>query len=186
MANEPNPNNNEPNANTPDVASLEARIKELEKDNAALRKTNTEASADASRHKHEKEELKKQLEAKMTEEEKAKATQAEAEAALQRRIAELEAKERTATLVSIGFEADAAEEFAKAFTENNFDGLVEGIRKFIDTHDKALKDSNIQNNPTIKSNGNTGKTMTKDEIMAVRDPVERQRLIGENLELFTE
>ena len=184
MANEPNPNNNDTNY-TPDIASLEARIKELEKDNAALRKTNTEASADASKHKHEKEELKRQLEAKMTEEEKAKASQAEAEAALHQRIAELEAKERTATLASIGFEADAAEEFANAFKENNFDGLVEGIRKFIDTHDKALKDSNIQNNPTINSNGNTGKTMTREEILAVKDPVERQRLIGENLELFT-
>ena len=185
MANDPVNPNNEPN-NTPDVASLEAKIKELEKDNAALRKTNTEASADASRHKHEKEELKKQLDARMTEEEKAKAAQAEAEAALHQRIAELEAKERTATLVSIGFETDTAEEFATAFKDNNFDGLVEGIRKFIDTHDKGIKDSNIQNNPTIKSNGNTGKAMTREEILAVRDPIERQKLIGENLELFTE
>ena len=185
MANEPNPNNNEPNT-TPDTASLEAKIKELEAENGKLRKANTEASADASKWKKSYLETDEKLKAKMTEEEKAKATQAEAEAALHQRIVELEAKERTATLSSIGFDADTANEFVKAFNDGNFDGLAEGIRKFIELHDKELKDSKIQNNPTIKSNGNTGKTMTKDEIMAVKDPIERHRLMAENIDLFTE
>ena len=64
MANEPNPNNNEPNS-TPDTASLEEKIKALESENSKLRKSVTEASADASKHKHEKEELRKQLEARI-------------------------------------------------------------------------------------------------------------------------
>lgn len=184
MANEPNPNGNEPN-NTPDTAALEAKIKELESENGKLRKSVTEASADASKHKHEKEELKKQLDARMTEDEKAKAAQADATAAMQQRIVELEAKERTATLASIGFDAETADTFAKAFSENNFDGLVEGIRKFIDAHDKALKDQNIQNNPTIKSNGNSTVAKTRDEILAIKDPTERQQAIADNIELFT-
>lgn len=173
-----NVENNDQTKETVDTATLEARIKALESENGKLRKANTEASADASKWK-------KQYQDTLSEADRAKAEKADAEAAMQQRIDQLEAKERTATLASIGFEADAAEEFANAFKENNFDGLVEGIRKFIDTHDKALKDSNIQNNPTINSNGNTGKTMTREEILAVKDPVERQRLIGENLELFT-
>ena len=184
MANEPNPNNNDTN-NTPDTASLEARVKALEEENGKLRKANTEASADASKHKHEKEELRKQLEARMTEDEKAKASQAEAQAAMQQRIDELETKERTATLVSMGFDNETAEAFANAFKENNFDGLAEGIRKFIDLHDKALNDSQIRNNPTISSNGKTSVTMTRDEILAIKDPVVRQQKIAENIELFT-
>ena len=184
MANEPNPNNNDTN-NTPDTAALEAKIKELESENGKLRKSVNEASADASKHKHDKEELRKQLEARMSEDEKAKASQAEAQAAMQQRIDELEAKERTATLMSIGFDNETAEAFAEAFKNGNFDGLAEGIRKFIDAHDKALNDSQIQNNPTISSNGKSSVTKTREEILAIRDPSERQQAIAENIELFT-
>jgi len=184
MANEPNPNNNETN-NTPDTAALEARIKELENENGKLRKTNTEASADASKWKKQFLETDEKLKAKMSDEEKAKVSQAEAQAAMQQRIDELEAKERTATLVSIGFDNETAEAFANAFKESNFDGLAEGIRKFIDLHDKALNDSQMQNNPTINSNGKTTVTMTRDEILAIKDPVLRQQKMAENIELFT-
>ena len=121
----------------------------------------------------------------MTEDEKAKASQAEAQAAMQQRIDELETKERTATLVSMGFDNETAEAFVNAFKENNFDGLAEGIRKFIDLHDKALNDSQIRNNPTINSNGKTTVTKTREEILAIKDPVVRQQAIAENIELFT-
>lgn len=187
MSDPVNPNNN-PNPTDPvdvnktdppvDTAALEARIKALESENGKLRKANTEASADASKWK-------KQYQDTLSEADKAKAEQEEAAAAMQEKLERLETNERTAILKSIGFDDEISEAFVTAFKESNFEGLAEGIRKFIDIHDKDLKSNMIQNNPTIDSNGTTPKLKTKDEIMAIRDPVARQQAIAENIELFT-
>ena len=174
-----NPNQNDPVKTDPvDVSALEAEIKALKSDNEKLRKANTEASADASKWK-------KQFQDTLSEADRVKAEQEEAAAAMQKEIARLQTNERTAILSSVGFDADVSEAVITAFNDGNFEGLVDGIRKFIDSHDKTLKESMIQNNPTIESTGKSGKTMTKAEIMAIRDPVVRQQKIAENVELFT-
>lgn len=161
-----------------DTAALEARIKALESENGKLRKANTEASADASKWK-------KQYQDTLSEADKAKAEQEEAAAAMQEKLDRLETNERTAILKSIGFNDETSEAIITAFKESDFEGLAEGIRKFIDIHDKDLKSNMIQNNPTIDSNGATPKLKTREEITAIKDPVARQRAIAENIELFT-
>lgn len=45
----------------------------------------------------------------------------------------------------------------------------------------AVKDA-LRGNPP--KGGTGGKTMTKEQIMAISNPVERQRLIAENIALF--
>ena len=37
---------------------------------------------------------------------------------------------------------------------------------------------------TVGNSNNTGSTLTKKDIMAIKDPVERQAKIGQNLHLF--
>lgn len=177
----PNPNPTDPvdvKTDPVDTAALEARIKALESENGKLRKANSEASADASRWK-------KQYQDTLSEADRVKAEKEEAEAAMHEKLDRLETNERTAILTSIGFDNETSAAVITAFKECNFEGLVDGIRKFIDTHDKALKENMIQNNPTIDSKGTAPKPKTREEIMAIRDPVVRQQAIAENLELFT-
>lgn len=59
------------------------------------------------------------------------------------------------------------------------------IDSFITLFNNAVEDT-VKSRLKGKSpkGGNSGKSMTKDEIMAVRDDTERQRLIMENYELF--
>ena len=79
---------------TTDTASLEARIKQLESDNAKLRQANTNASADASKWK-------KQYQDKLSDEEKAKAERDEQDAALRTELETLRKEKNIASYKSI-------------------------------------------------------------------------------------
>ena len=171
MANEQtNPNNDQQkNADkTNDNTALESRNKELEAEIAKLKKAVTEASADASKHKHEKEEIQKKLNEKLSDEEKAKIEQDEANAALQKELEDLR-KERniaqyTAALTAsdIGMDAENAKAVAEALNSGETAKVFDGIRKFITSHDKALAEKAMLNNPTLPS-GSSTKTVSREE-----------------------
>ena len=57
--------------------------------------------------------------------------------------------------------------------------LAEEWEDFIDSTEQ--QGAKTVNPPSGKG---SGKTMTKDEIMAIRDPIQRQNAIAENIELF--
>ena len=149
-----------------DVSALEARIKELETERDKLKQSVTNASADASKWKkfgQEKDEL---LKAKMTEEERTKAEQDEANAALQKELADLRAERNVANhkakLISLGFGDDVATETAQALNAGETDKVFDALRKFIDTHDKQLKENAFRTNPTLPG-GNSTKTITREQ-----------------------
>lgn len=149
-----------------DVSALEARIKELETERDKLKQSVTNASADASKWKkfgQEKDEL---LKAKMTEEERTKAEQDEANAALQKELADLRAERNVANhkakLISLGFGDDVATETAQALNAGETDKVFDALRKFIDTHDKTLKENAFRTNPTLPG-GNSTKTITREQ-----------------------
>ena len=150
---------------TTDTKGLEARIKALELENNKLRQANTNASADAS-------EWKKKYQSKLSEEEKAKQTQDEQTAAMQKELEDLR-KERniarfTSTLVAkdIGMESEVAQSVAEALHAGDTEKVFDGIRKFITSHDKALHENALRNNPTLAS-GAVEKTVSKAEFDAM-------------------
>ena len=168
MANEPvdtNKAGNEPDTNQID---WEARAKALEAENGKLRKSVTEASADASKHKHNAEELQKQLNERMTEEERAKAEEAERNAARDKELAELRTAmnvaKYSASLMAndIGMDTDTAKAVAEALNAGETDKVLDGIRKFIVAHDKALREDSLKNNPTLPG-GASEKVITKED-----------------------
>lgn len=173
MANEPVNTNNEPNQNEPktdpvDTKALEAKIKELESANEKLRQANTNASAEASKYKKAMQEKDDALKARMTEEEKAKAESDAANAAMQQELENLR-KERniakyTGALVAsdIGMDAETAKEVAEALNAGETDKVFDGIRKFIITHDKALREDALRGNKTLPG-GNSTKVITHEE-----------------------
>ena len=55
---------------------------------------------------------------------------------------------------------------------------------FVDEHQEQLEQNKARFTVPNGNGGNTGGTITKTDIMKVKDPVERQKLIGQNLRLF--
>ena len=142
-----------------DTASLEARIKQLEAERDKLKNSVTNASADAS-------EWKKKYQATLSEQEKAAEEQSEATAAMQKELEDLRNERNIANhksqFVSIGFDEALADESAKALNEGNIAKVFDGIRKFVESHDKAMAEKAMLNNPTLPG-GKSSKTVTKEE-----------------------
>lgn len=181
MDNELEKTANVENESKPDTAELDKRIKQLEAENEKLKQSVTNASADASKWK-------KQLQEKMTAEEKAKAEQEAASAAMQQEL-ELLRKERNvanhkAQLTAIGFDESLAQSTAEAIDAGDTAKLFDGIRKFIESHDKELRAKALISNPVL-SGGTAKKTMSKAEFdkMGYTD---RVKLYQEDPELYKE
>ena len=148
-----------------DTASLEARIKQLESENGKLKQSVTNASADAS-------EWKKKYNSKLSEEEQAKEQQETATAAMQKELEDLRNERNIAKYTAalsgsdIGMDAETASAVAEALNTGDTDKVFDGIRKFIASHDKAMAEKAMLNNPTLPG-GNTTKTVTKAEFDAM-------------------
>lgn len=190
MANEPvdtNKTGNEPDTNQID---WEARAKALESENNKLRKSVTEASADASKHKHNAEELQKQLNERMTEEERAKAEEAERNAARDKELEELRTAmnvaKYSASLMAndIGMDTETAKAVAEALNAGETDKVLDGIRKFVVTHDKALREDSLKNNPTLPG-GASEKVITKEDFKKM-SLAEMTELYNSNPALYRE
>lgn len=190
MANEPvdtNKAGNEPDTNQID---WEARAKALESENNKLRKSVTEASADASKHKHNAEELQKQLNERMTEEERAKAEEAERNAARDKELEELRTAmnvaKYSASLMAndIGMDTETAKTVAEALNAGETDKVLDGIRKFVVTHDKALREDSLKNNPTLPG-GASEKVITKEDFKKM-SLAEMTELYNSNPALYRE
>ena len=154
------------------TASLEARIKELEADNQKLKNAVNTASADAS-------EWKKKYNGKLSEEEQAKEAQESATAAMQKELEALRRERNIANYVAalggsdIGMDSENAKAVAEALNDGNIDHVIGGLRKFIASHDKALAEKAMQNNPTLPG-GSTTRTVSKAEFdsMGYREMVQ--------------
>jgi predicted RNase H-like nuclease (RuvC/YqgF family) len=150
--------NSEQNAGTKD---LEARIKALEAENGKLKQSVTNASADAS-------DWKKKYQSKLSEEEKAKQEQESAYAAMQEKLTALEAERNIANYTAvlgasdIGMDADTARTVAEALNAGETEKVFDGIRKFIASHDKAMAEKAMLNNPKLPG-GDSTKTVTLEQ-----------------------
>ena len=164
-----------------DTASLEARIKQLESENGKLKQAQSNASADAS-------EWKKKYQATLSEQEKSAEEQAEATAAMQKELEDLRNERNIANhksqFVSLGFDETLAQESAQALNEGNTAKVFDGIRKFIESHDKAMAEKAMLNNPTLPG-GKSTTTITREQFnqMGYREMV---ALKNEHPELYAE
>lgn len=168
---------------TVDLKELQSRIKALESENGKLKQSVTNASADASKWK-------KQYQDKLSAEEQAQVKQDEANAALQKELEDLR-KERNIAKISgalvandIGMDAETANVVAEAMNAGETDKVLDGIRQFIITHDKALKENAIRNNPTLQS-GKIAPMYSKEDVdkMGYKELVQ---LKNEHPELYNE
>ena len=167
MANELENSNGTNEGQEVNVADLQRRVRELESDNDKLKKAQTNASADASQWK-------KKYQDTLSEQERAQAQRDEDFAAIQKERDDLRLKmntaERTAALIGIGFDEDGAKAIAPSLvglSDADAGKVIDGIRKFIATHDKQMAEKAIMNNPTLPGGDAPNRVATKAEFDAM-------------------
>ena len=167
------------------LAALEALDQPEAKPDPEAAKLKTQLSKANS----EAADLKRQLQAKMTEEEKKRALEEENSRKLQERIKELERKDvvntYTASYLALGYDEALAKATAEAMADGDMTKVFANQKAFLETHDKAVLTGAVKNTPTPPAgSGNSATPMTKDEIFKIKDTLERQKAIAENIELF--
>ncbi len=168
---------------TANLAELQKQIRALESERDKLKQSVSNASADASKWK-------KQYQEKLSSEEMAQAKQDEANAAMQKELEDLR-RERNVAKISgalvandIGMDAETANKVAEAMNAGETDKVLDGIRQFIITHDKALNENAIRGNQVL-SGGKTTPVVSKQDFdkMGYKELVQ---LKNEHPELYAE
>ena len=155
--------NSKQNSDSPtvDLKELQNRIKALESENGKLKQSVTNASADASKWK-------KQYQEKLSAEEQAQIKQDEATAAMQKELEDLRTERNIARISGalvandIGMDSATATAVATAMNAGETDKVLDGIRQFINAHDKALREDALRNNKTLPG-GSSTKAITQEE-----------------------
>lgn len=133
---------------------------------------------------------KKKYHAQLSEDEQKKALHEEELEALRREVEQNRREKTLATYkgqyMSMGYSEELAEETAKASLEGDTNKIFANHRKFLEEHDKALESRLIGQTPKHEGPGAKGSytPKTKEEIMQIKDTLERQQAIAQNRELF--
>lgn len=168
------------NNDTPSVEELMAQL-------AKERATNAKNKNALDKALKETGELKKSLRAKQTAEEQAEEAKKEQEEQRQAYIGELELYKRTneakERYLLQGMNAELAIQAANAEVEGDMDALADIQKQHTDALLKAKENEWKASRPNL--NGGVGdSSMTREEIMAIKDVQKRQRAIAQNLSLF--
>lgn len=131
--------------------------------------------------------IKKENLARLTEDERAKQERDEELQRLRDRNAELE-KQNTITTykaqyLKMGYDDALATATAQAWADGDHEKVIANHAAFIAANEKHIKASVLGDMPTPPAGSGT-KTVTQDDIMAIKDDAERQRMIAEHLDLF--
>lgn len=172
-------------------------VNELDQLRAELEKERSERKAEQQAAKKVKDALDKALhdKAQLTKERRAEMTDAQREAAereerwneLVERCADLEkykstnqAKER---YLARGFSIELATKAAEAEVSGNMEELSVIEQTYHDAEMKAARDEWMKSRPRVNS-GDGSVSMTKEEILAISDPVQRREAIARNIDQF--
>lgn len=113
------------------------------------------------KYTHELSEAKKEKEAKLTDEEKTNLRIQELESNLSKANRTIAKSERVATYVGIGYSKELAEKIADAELDGK--DATKYHQEFIKSHDEALKQEIMKNNPAPKGGGGNGGNDTIEE-----------------------
>ena len=171
--------NNDPK--TPTIEELQMQLAEERAKAQKFKSSFDKASSEAA-------EFKKQLRAKLSEDEQKQLELEEERAKQAEYIKGLEDFKKmsdatTRYMSVVGMSADLAKLAAEAEINGDMDALTEVYKKHNDVVKKQMETEFLKGRPPI-NNGSNGSAMTVKEILAIKDPVERQNKIAENIELF--
>lgn len=148
----------------------------------------SKANAEAKKYKDAMRTAEEKLNGHLSEEERAQKERDEHIKAIEEENAQLKREmtvtQKTAFYQSIGFDEGLAKATAEAFVDGDFDTVESNQRKAHEEFEKSIRADVIRQTPHPQNVGTESKTMTKKEIMGIRDPKQRQKAIAEHPELF--
>lgn len=153
-------------------------------DNAAeverLKNANSKANSEAA-------EWKRKHNALLTEDEKKKQEDADALANMQKELEALRTdktvSEYKAKFIAQGYSEDLAADTAKALANGDTAKVFANQQRFLEDYAKTVKADALKKTPKPPAGDGSG-SMTRDDIMKIKDSVERQSAIAANIELF--
>ena len=149
---------------------------EIERLKSAISKANKEAADWKKKHN----EL-------LSEDERQRTAAAEEVEQMKRELDELK-KEKAmsqykAKSLALGMDDAISDAVAKALADGDTDGLFKQLTKFIKLHDEQREVDALKDTPRPEGGGSSN-ALTREEILKIDDPIERQKRIGENIHLF--
>lgn len=170
MADETNP--------TPEV-DYKAKFEQMQSDYEALKRNFDKTSSEVAEYKRKEK-------ARMTDDEKKNAELAEREEHYKAIEKENALYKYKASLSSQIRDEKVLDEVAKLYANGDITGAIakqnEYFAKFQGELEKSIKADLLKQNP--QATPQTSVKMTKEQIMAIQDPAERQAMIAQNIELF--
>ena len=178
VTNQTNPAN-EPGTNEPTVAELQAQLAQANAEKEQLRNSLTKSNSEAANYK-------KALREKQTAEEKEAEERAEAQRVRDQEFEdmkkELNHNKALSAYKSISDEKAVAK-LIDAVTNADHNAIAQIIAKECEKAVAKAQQTWLDSRPEVNYGGSS-ETKTKEQIMAVKDVTERQRLIAENIDLF--
>lgn len=165
-----------------EIADNSAEVEKHYKD--LISKANSEAKKykDAMRASEEK------LKSQMSEDERTKAEESERIKAIEEENARLKRdmniSKKTAFYLNLGFDGELAKETAEAFVDGDFDTVEANHLKAHEAFEKDIRADVVRNTPHPQNNTAGAGGITRQQIMAIKDTEQRQKLIAEHIELF--
>ena len=90
-----------------------------------------------------------------------------------------------AKYIALGYDEAMALETATALVDGDMDKVFANSEKFKTSLEKQLRAEAVKATPKPDGKGGVSVPKTRDDIMKIKDPTERQKAIAENIELFT-
>ena len=155
---------------------------------AKYKKLISERNTEVANYKKANQKLDDELKARLNEAELAQKEKDDELAKLKEQyeatIKESRIAKQMAHYKALGYSDELAKETAEAFVEGDFDTVNANQLKAHAEFEKSIRAEVVRSDPKPTSKGSATTTITKAEIMAVKDTAKRQKLIKENIELF--
>lgn len=103
-------------------------------------------------------------------------------------IREARISKRTASLIALGYTQEQAESSATAMvnlSDDEFTVVTGNAGTQREGLEKTIRAGIVKSNPTPDGKGSATKTVTKADIMAIKDGEQRRKMIAEHMDLFT-
>lgn len=171
---------NDTSKNTPTVEQLMEQLAAEKAEKERLKNANDKLSKSEA-------EIKRQLRSKQTTEEAEAEARREADEAKQKAyenaMAELNQMKATQAYNGVLTDTKNVQNIISAVDEKDHNGIAEIVKSEINKAVKAAQAEWLKTRPPV-SHGTGASNMSKEDILAITDPIEQQRAIAQNLDLF--
>lgn len=165
-----------------ETVNWEEKYQALMTENARLKKATDKATSEAANYK-------KQLREKQSADEIAMQEKAEQEAERLKELEELRREKTVSTIeknyLKLGYLPDEAQKMAIAEADGDSETRFAIMASVDERKHKEFVTEQLKNRPLVNTGSNgAGNTLTKQQIMSIKDRDARQKAIAENFSLF--